>query len=156
MISNILRPCFLCTNSISHALCGGLRDVPAAPFGGCHGHYFRQRASSVRPILPKRLIHFVFSQKVVLFVELFLDITLLLTLARNSYRSGGAGTFFWDTPGVLPAAPRALPGHSWTHLGPPRRCVLSSFRPKRHLSTPHVAKRMVEFVSAYAQYCQNG
>ena len=108
------------------------------------------------PNTAKTVDKFRVSQKVVFFVELFLDITLLLTLARNSYRSGGAGTFFWDTPGVLPAAPRALPGHSWTHLGPPRRCVLSSFRPKRHLSTPHVAKRMVEFVSAYAQYCQNG
>ena len=94
-------------------------------------------------MLPKRLIHFVFSQKVVLFVELFLDITLLLTIARNSYRSGGAGTFFWDTPGVLPGAPRPLHERSCTHLGPPRWGILSSFRPKRCVGTPPVAETAV-------------
>ena len=88
----------------------------------------------------------MFSQKVVLFVELFLDITLLLTLARNSYRSGGTSAFSWNAPGVLPDATGALPGRSWTHPGAPRQCILSSLRPKRLVGTPQTAKIDVKFV----------
>ena len=79
--------------------------------------------------------------------------TLLCALVRNSYRSGGTGAFSWDAPGVLPGAPGALPGRSWTHPGPQGRRILSSFRPKRHVGTPHMAKHVAK-ANAICKYLQ--
>ena len=43
-------------------------------------------------------------------LNISVDRTSLLALVWNSYRSGGAGTFSWDAPGVLPERSRASPG----------------------------------------------
>ena len=87
--------------SYKYATLGALHDAPAAPFGGRRGHHFRQRASSVRPILPTFLLSLAFSRTFGFFVEPFLEIALLWALVRHSCMLGGTGAFSWDAPGVL-------------------------------------------------------
>ena len=70
---------------------------------------------------------------------------LFLVFSWNYYKHTRTVAPDWDAPGVLPDAPGALPERSWTHPGPPRRCILSPFWPKRLVGTPHIGKIVVTF-----------